>query len=295
MRTKRARSGRQHAGWWGLVFLAAMLAAGCAGDGGSSKAEDTTLFDDFVAQFKSDTPTQVASEAFNTYDADLRRSAVVKLSDAPFGGEEPYLRMYRYLIDDPDPTVRAVSVMALGRHGTVADAETIATRLADDTPVVRWEAAKALQQIHNPAVAKPLSSVLGGDSDADVRMAAADALGQYAQRSVIDALIRALDDADYGVQQMAWRSLKTVTGQNLGVDPALWLNWTSSHAGSLFAAQKEYRYLPYRSPHNYWSKKVLFQRDKPADPQLPRGWQGPGAGAVAARSDGTSATQPASK
>ena len=97
---------------------------------------------------------------------------------------------YRLLMDDPDATVRAACIKALGAHGTVDDALLIIPRLKDEAAFVRWQAAKSLQRIHHEQAVGPLLDAMKSDEDVDVRMAAADALGQYPRPAVFDALAR---------------------------------------------------------------------------------------------------------
>ncbi len=230
---------------------------GCASSG-----ESETLLGDLFGSFQPPTPTQAALDAVNVYDPDKRREAIALLGAAPFGGEPEYLRLYRWHLGssdggpqldepraiDPDPTVRAAAVRALGMHGTVEDAKLLVPRLEDDAAFVRWEAAKALQRVHNPIAISPLINVLRADPDTDVRMAAADALGQYATRAVFDALVGALGDSNYGVVRAARDSLRTLTGYDGGLDPSTWVHWAREQDERLFADQRPYRYQPYVRP-----------------------------------------------
>src|SRR5687768_17041033 len=93
----------------GLACGALLALAGC-GDGGFK----------ITRPFARETPGEAARGAFS-YDPDTRRASLTKLANAPFGGEEPYLRTYRLLLDDPDTTVRAAAAKALGQHGTADD------------------------------------------------------------------------------------------------------------------------------------------------------------------------------
>src|SRR6185295_4051963 len=112
-----------------------------------------------------------------------------------FGGAEVYLRAYRdYIQHETNPLVKAEAIRALGRHGSAEDATLIAGQLKDDNIQVRWEAAKALQRLHNPAVVPDLLRILRDDQQtADIRMAAACALGQYPEDRVFHGLVGALE------------------------------------------------------------------------------------------------------
>ena len=232
---------------------------------------DNAIFSDLVESMVPPTPSQVAREAFNIYDADLRRRSVALLSSSHFGHEEPYVRTYRLLIDDQDPTVRAACAHALGRHGTTEDAPVLISLLKDRTNFVRWEAAKALQKIHHPDAILPLMDVLADDEDADARLAAAQALGQYATRPVFNALVGALSDRDFGVVQSAAVSLSLLTGQDLGTDGGPWLDFATDNPSSLFQHQRRYTYMPYEEPPGTFAPIKFWDEPEPVTPKTPVG------------------------
>ncbi len=159
------------------VGVACLGALGC-----QSGASPNKWLHSMVESWQPPTPSEAARDAFNTYDPDKRRHAVALLSASPFGDEDPYLRTYRLLIDDKDATVRAAAAQALGMHGTVEDAKRLVPLLRDDMAFVRWEAAKALQRIHNPIAVEPLMATVSSDEDADARMAAARRWGNIRSR-----------------------------------------------------------------------------------------------------------------
>lgn len=223
------------------------------------------------------TPSEAARDVFNISDADKRRNGIALLSAARFGGEAAYLRMYRLLIDDPDATVRAACIKALGDHGELEDVPRIIPRLRDEAPFVRWEAAKALQKIHHTDAIVPLMDATIKDEDDDVRMAAAYALGQYPERRVFDVLVGALDDPNYAVSAAARQSLQTMTGQSLSLNAADWIRFADDAKGNLFAAQKQYVWQPYEPPEK-WTDTIQFWKTREIpSPRPPRGLAAAGA------------------
>ncbi len=217
------------------------------------------------------TPGEAARDAFNVYDPDKRRRSVALLSASEFGGEEPYVRMYRLLVDDPDATVRAAAIAALGLHGKPEDVAKINARLIDTTDFVRWESAQALQKLHEPSAVTPLLKALSDDTDADVRAASAYALGQYAEPRVVQALIGALDDLDFSVVTAAQQSLATLTGYDFGHDASLWLIWTEKHQTDLFAHQQKYTWQPFNKPKGWLGHVQFWEDGKRKEPQAPAG------------------------
>lgn len=223
------------------------------------------------AFFGGSRPLQAARDAFNEYDADRRRRAVAILASASFGGEAVYVRLYRMLLEDPDTTVRAAAIHALGLHGGPEDGRAILGLLEDPAAFVRWEAAKTLQRIHVPAAEPPLVRLLASDEDADVRMAVAAALGQFPSRYVFDALILALSDVNYGVVHAAAHSLEILTGQRWGLDPRDWLQWSQQEA-DLFENRQTYTFQPYTPPPSMWRRlNPLASPDGLAEPREPAG------------------------
>jgi HEAT repeat protein len=244
-----------------LVAISALT--GCTGSKDPLKGVKDAIF--------PPTPGEVARDAFNVYDADKRRKAVDLLAASKFGGEPAYLRMYRLLIDDGDPTVRASCVKALALHGQVEDVPLLITRLQDKVAIVRWESAKALQRIHSETAAAPLVKTLREDDDSDVRSAAAFALGQYANEDVFQGLVGALDDRKFGVVHSARRSLKLLTGYDFGSDAAAWLIWSNQNQGKLFAHQRTYTYMPYQKPRGLMDKAQFWKPEQKVEPTLPKG------------------------
>jgi len=254
-----------------LGFAAAALLAvaaavpGCANSGGDS------IFAGLVDL--PPTPGEAARDMFNPFDADKRRAAVAALSASHFGGEEEYVRAYRLLITDEDATVRAAVVRALGLHGSVEDVDLLAPRLDDEAEAVRWEAGQALQKIHNPAALPQLTrhTIAQHETSVDVRIACARALGQYAEPRVVDALIGALNDPDFGVVHAARGSLRTLTGQDFGHDAAKWLAWSKENPERLFEQQQQYTWKPFGKPPSTFEKIQFWKDREPVAPRRPVG------------------------
>lgn len=241
------------------LLLALGLMVGCQ-SGPGRPADDPNWFVELFPAFEATpTPGEAARNAFNVYSPDRRRQGVDQLAAAPFGDEPVYVRMYRLLLDDPDASVRAACAKALGRHGEVEDVTRLTPLLRDESPIVRWETAKALQRLHHRSAAGPLTAALQNDDDPDVRQAAATALGQYPTPAVFHALVGALHDTEYSVAWAARRSLRTLTGEDLGPEAADWLAWSEQQRGAeaLFAGRQRYTYEPWSQPPTF------IQRLKP--------------------------------
>jgi len=276
-----------------VLLVSSILCSGCHGKG---KGPVGSFMSTLIEPLRQEDPSEVARNAFNVTDADKRRRAVSLFAAAPFGGDKPYLRLYRMMLGggitgktvmvgspDPDATVRAAAVKALGLHGTVDDVKIIIPRLDDQVAFVRWEAAEALGQIHSPSAIRPLLRTVrektglkegadsDGDQDADVRQACAIALGQYATPAVFDGLVAALDDSNFGVAHAARDSLMTLTGYDMGVEPGDWLLWAKKHPGEMFKYQQVYKWQPYKSPPSVLEKVQFWKTPREVPPRFPTG------------------------
>lgn len=197
-------------------------------------------------------PADAAAWMFDPYDADKRFRGTVLLANAPFGGESVYLQGYRAHLADSDASVRAAAAFALGRHGSPEDVPLVAPLTRDTDRLVRLNAVRALQRLHNPeAIPWLLERVQfvevtrqgqrGFEDDPDVRAEAAYALGQYAEARVLDGLIAALRDPRLTVTRSAAEALHTLTGRDFGDDRRAWFQWKET-AEDPFAGRLVYKY-----------------------------------------------------
>ena len=249
----------------GLVWCVAVLwaATGC-----DTIGQD---FNAFTEELIPLTPPEAARIMIDPHDSDNRRRGVLMISNSPFGGAEPYLEIYRdMVIHERDPLAKAAALAALGRHGVPNDAIIIAASLDHENPQVKWAAAQALQRIHNAAVVADLLDVLRrGEEQMDTRIAAAEAVGQYAQDRVFQGLVGALDDRELALNLAAAASLQTLTGEDYGLDGRAWLAWYNN-APEPFAGQREYLYPTYRRDETwlermaFWSSTTFEQPAPPA-------------------------------
>ncbi|MCH8823403.1 MAG: HEAT repeat domain-containing protein [Planctomycetes bacterium] len=244
------------------AFAMCVFSSGCSTIGDDLDA----LTSDLVAK----TPFEAAEMMIDPHDPDRRRRGTVLISNAPFGGGDKYLSIYRDKVrNERNPLALAAALTALGRHGQTDDAILIAILLEHENIQVRWEAAKALQRIHNPIAVPPLLKTLAKDDEhSDVRVAAAIALGQYPEDRVFHGLISALDFRELEINIAARRSLKILTSQSFGLIVSDWYQWYES-AQDPFADRKEYLYPTYQRDET-WIERLTFWStpsfEKPAPP-----------------------------
>jgi len=225
---------------------------------------------DMTGGFVATTPREAVEMMVDPHDPDRRRRGTVLISNSPFGGGDEYLAMYRDKVrTERNPLALAAALAALGRHGLTDDVILIAITLEHGNVQVRWEAAKALQRIHNPIAVPPLLKTLAKDDEhSDVRVAAAVALGQYPEDRVFQGLISALDVRELAINIAAQQSLNTLTSQAFGFNVSDWYQWYAS-AVDPFADRKEYLYPTYQRDET-WIERLTFWSntsfEKPAPP-----------------------------
>jgi len=243
-----------------IVVLAGVAACGLPGCLKSEMRRQMAEQNSVLAPlFKQTSPAEAALWASDPHDADKRARGMNLLANAPFGGAEAYLNLYRERIKDDSAPVRAVAARSLGLHGSPDDVPLIAPLLSQEAVIVRLEAARALQRLHNPEAVGPLIQRLdiAREPEAQVRAEAAGALGQYAEGRSLQALIAALGDASLVVNSSAYESLKTLTGNDeLGMDRKSWTQWSKA-ADKPFAGRRVYVY-PVFSRESRWLDYVPF-------------------------------------
>jgi len=230
--------------------------AGAGGGGGANSQGDTVL-----TFFGGPSPLQAVEWASDPLDPDRRVRGTLLLASASWGGEDVYLRLYRSHIEDEDAGVRAVAIRALSLHGTPDDVPVIVEQLENGNDVVREEASRALQRLHDERaiVALLRHSDIRDEDNWKVRQYSAVALGQYAERRVIDRLIDAMNDRELSVNRAAHRSLKILTGQDFGFDARAWLTWTNK-APDIFAGRSVYEYPVFFRDPNIFEQVVPWMR-----------------------------------
>ncbi len=222
--------------------LALMVVGGCAAieDLGYQRNPNSQSILDL---WQRPPPDQAVRWAMDPHSADNRYRGVSLLADAPFAGEDVYLQLFVDSAGDPDSAVRSAAIRGLANHGRPEHARVLADALRDESDLVRLEAARGAQRIHNPEIVPALFGRLDPETELehDVRAGVAHALGQYAQPRVLDQLVAALRDPSLSVNRHAAEALTILTGEDLGLDPVAWLGFVRS-TEEPFAKGARYRY-----------------------------------------------------
>jgi len=192
-------------------------------------------------------------------DPDKRFRGTLALANSSFGGERVYVELYERHLTDQYAPVRIAALRGLTLHGSGRHVQQVTPLLQDPDRSVRREAAIALQRLHHPDAVGPLIARTRPDTEPekDVRAEAAEALGQYAERRVVESLIAALADPRLSVGDRAAASLTTLTGQNIGPNRAEWAEWANEHADDLFAERQNFTFRVFNRDRR-WFEHIPF-------------------------------------
>jgi HEAT repeat protein len=131
-------------------------------------------------------------------------------------------QLARQIQVEPDPLVRQAVVRTIAEFDTPMSQQVLEAGLQDESEAVRTECCRALGERAKPESVNSLANALRMDSNADVKMAAADALGKIKSPEAMKALAVALDDRDPAMQYVGVESLKSITGKDYGPDVQAW-------------------------------------------------------------------------
>jgi HEAT repeat protein len=164
----------------------------------------------------------------------MRVDAVQQFAMRSTGVDSPEQReitdqLARQIQVEPDPLVRQAVVGTIAEFRTPIAQQVLEAGLADQDETVRVaccqaigrRAAAGVEDAGNTSLAA-LAGVLRSESNIDVRLAAAEALGHIKSPDAIQALIVALDDRDPALQYVGVQSMKSITGQDYGPDVQAW-------------------------------------------------------------------------
>ncbi len=128
----------------------------------------------------------------------------------------------RQIPNENDFNVRMAVIKIMGTLNAPSANAILFAGMKDPEPEIRATCCEAWGKRPSAESTRMLAEVLTGDTDLDVRMAAAKALSNTHSKEAIAALGRALDDPDPGMQYCVFESLRKVTGKRVGDDVNAW-------------------------------------------------------------------------
>ena len=194
------------------LLLPAVAVCGCQRNRGPRLSRVSN--DDLLANITGDDP-------------DLRRGAILELADRKAGKTDTALALFAEVLKtDASPFVRSAAATAIGMGENTAFIDPVIDAMEDPSPVVRWDAAKALDHLLAPPALDPLLRHAVGDDSLDVRLTCIRGLRSYREPTTVRSLALLLDDPEVSVRHEAHRSLVEIFGVDYGPDSC---HWSDAH------------------------------------------------------------------
>jgi hypothetical protein len=120
--------------------------------------------------------------------------------------------------------IRAVIIRSLGDLGDQRARGVVARGVSDPEAVIRTEACRALGKVGRPEDVTILAGVMAADNLEDCRIAAIEGMGELKAQDprIFHILIEGMDHEDPAIRLSCYRSLKQITGKDLGSTPEPW-------------------------------------------------------------------------
>jgi len=133
----------------------------------------------------------------------------------------------REIQNEQDPQVRLHIVRVMAKLTDRQAAAVLHAGLEDPAESVRVACCEAWGERGGSEAVEELTTVLEAESNIDVRMAAAKALGVTKQPAAVKPLSEVLADSDPAIQRRAIDSLKNVSGKDYGYDLQAWRQYAA--------------------------------------------------------------------
>jgi predicted Zn-dependent protease len=130
--------------------------------------------------------------------------------------------MAKQIPRETDCNVRLAIISMMGTMNTPSANAVLYAGMKDPEADVRIACCDAWAKHPGGPSTRLLAETLSGDTDMDVRQAAAKALAMSRDKEAVIALGTALEDSNPAMQYVAVNSLKNVTGKDLGNDVNAW-------------------------------------------------------------------------
>jgi hypothetical protein len=129
---------------------------------------------------------------------------------------------------EPDPICRRAIQETIAEFDVPLASAVLVAGLSDEDRDVRTVCCRMLAKRQDESAITPLSRMVAADADAEVRMAAIDALGKFKSPAAVQGLAAAVKDRDPAMQYAGVEAMKTASGEDLGNDVAAWRQYADS-------------------------------------------------------------------
>lgn len=167
---------------------------------------------------------------------------------------------------------RIYAVKLLGQLDCPASLKALQEATEDSNSEIRIAAIGSLEQLPADDSLPRLQEILMDDSNTDVRLAAARAIGEFSGEQAITAVAVALDDRDPALQRRVMQSLEKISGETLGTDLVAWEQYVKATTGdSITPTQKTQPTLD-----DYFENDAPERSaDNSFQPNVEKNWQTP--------------------
>ena len=157
-----------------------------------------------------------------------RWQEMLSLSDSiqDLSVEDQYLWLDRFaemLENEESAEMRRLVVVSAGQLDDPQSWKLIETGLKDTNTKVRMEACRSLGKRQDDDSLRLLATVIGSDTNQDVKNSAVTALASFQGEVAVDSLRVALSDRNPATRAIAIDSLRESTGKDYGNDPKEWI------------------------------------------------------------------------
>ncbi|MGI9495106.1 MAG: HEAT repeat domain-containing protein [Mariniblastus sp.] len=167
---------------------------------------------------------------------------------------------------------RIYAVKLLGQLDCPASLKALQEATEDSNSEIRIAAIGSLEQLPADNSLPRLQEILMDDTNTDVRLAAARAIGEFSGEQAITAVAVALDDQDPALQRRVMQSLEKISGEPLGIDLVAWEKYVKATTSDSISPT-----LKSRSPIDDYLKGDAPTRsgDNSFQPKADKSWQTP--------------------
>ncbi len=167
---------------------------------------------------------------------------------------------------------RIYAVKLLGQLDCPASLKALQEATEDSNSEIRIAAIGSLEQLPADNSLPRLQEILMDDTNTDVRLAAARAIGEFSGEQAITAVAVALDDQDPALQRRVMQSLEKISGEPLGIDLVAWEKYVKAITSDSISPT-----LKSRSPIDDYLKGDAPTRsgDNSFQPKADKSWQTP--------------------
>jgi HEAT repeat protein len=140
---------------------------------------------------------------------------------------------------EPDPIVRRAIQETIAEFRQPLAAAVLVAGLNDEDRDVRTACCRMLGRRKDAEAVEPLGRIVATEADAEVRMAAIAALGEFKTPASVQALAAAVNDRDPALQYAGVLALEKASGQELGHDVEAWRQYVRQSAPGALPADGE--------------------------------------------------------